>query len=56
MKCSYDFRDALLAAGKKDQIEFHVVPGANHGAGESKEMRSKRALFFESTLGKPIPL
>ena len=56
VKCSYDFRDALLAAGKKDQIEFHVVPGANHGAGESKEMRSKRALFFESTLGKPIPL
>ena len=53
VKCSYDFRDALIAAGKKDQIEFHVVPGANHGAGESNEMREKRARFFESALGKP---
>lgn len=56
VKCSYDFRDALLAAGKKDQFEFHVVPGANHGAGESNEMREKRARFFESALGKPLPL
>ena len=54
VKCSYDFRDALLAAGKKDQIEFHIVPGANHGAGESNEMRAKRARFFESALGKPL--
>ncbi len=56
VKCSYDFRDALLAAGKKDQFEFHVVSGANHGAGESNEMREKRARFFESALGKPLPL
>ena len=56
VKCSYDFRDALLKAGKKDQIEFHVVPGANHGAGESNEMREKRARFFEAALGKPLPL
>ena len=56
VKCSYDFRDALLAAGKKDQIEFHVVPGANHGAGESNEMREKRARFFQSALGRPLPL
>ena len=55
VKCSYDFRDALIAAGKKDQIEFHVVPGANHGAGESNEMREKRARFFEAALGKPLP-
>ena len=55
VKCSYDFRDALLAAGKKDQFEFHVVAGANHGAGESNEMREKRARFFESALGKPLP-
>ena len=55
VRCSYDFRDALVAAGKKDQIEFHVVPGANHGAGESNEMREKRARFFEAALGKPIP-
>ena len=56
VKCSYDFRDALIAAGKKDQFEFHVVPGANHGAGESNDMREKRARFFESALGKPLPL
>ncbi len=56
VKCSYDFRDALLAAGKKDQFEFHVVPGANHGAGESADMRVKRARFFQSALGKPLPL
>ena len=56
VKCSYDFRDALLAAGKKDLFEFHVVPGANHGAGESNEMREKRARFLEAALGKPLPL
>lgn len=56
VKCSYDFRDALLAAGKAGQIEFHVVPGANHGAGESNEMREKRARFFEAALGTPRPL
>ena len=56
VKCSYDFRDALLAAGKKDQIEFHIVPGANHGAGESNEMREKKARFFEAALGPPLPL
>ncbi|MBM3868487.1 MAG: S9 family peptidase [Verrucomicrobia bacterium] len=56
VKCSYDFRDALLKAGKKDQIEFHVVPGANHGAGESNDMREKRARFFQSALGGPLPL
>ena len=56
VKCSYDFRDALLSAGKKDQIEFHVVPGANHGAGESNEMREKRARFFRDALGGPLPL
>lgn len=55
VKCSYDFRDALLAAGKKDQFEFHVVPGANHGAGESNDMRAKRARFFINTLGSPLP-
>jgi dipeptidyl aminopeptidase/acylaminoacyl peptidase len=54
VKCSYDFRDALIAAGKKDLVEFHVVPGAGHGAGESNEMREKRARFFESALGKPL--
>jgi len=56
VKCSYDFRDALLAAGKKAQIEFHVVPGANHGAGESNEMREKRARFFRDALGGALPL
>lgn len=56
VKCSYDFRDALLAAGKRDRFEFHVVPGANHGAGESDEMREKRARFFRDALGGPLPL
>jgi dipeptidyl-peptidase-4 len=56
VKCSYAFRDALLAAGKKDQFEFHVVPGADHGAGESNDMRVKRARFFRSALGQPLPL
>jgi dipeptidyl aminopeptidase/acylaminoacyl peptidase len=56
VKCSYDFRDALLAAGKKDLFEFHVVPGAGHGAGESNEMRAKRARFFRAALGGPLPL
>jgi dipeptidyl aminopeptidase/acylaminoacyl peptidase len=56
VKCSYDFRDALIAAGKRDQFEFHVVPGANHGAGESNDMRVKRARFFQSALGQPLPL
>ncbi|MFM9001538.1 MAG: prolyl oligopeptidase family serine peptidase [Opitutia bacterium] len=55
VKCSYDFRDALLASGKKDLIEFHVVPGANHGAGESGPMRELRARFFQSALGGPLP-
>ena len=56
VKCSYDFRDALFKAGKQEQIEFHVVPGANHGAGETNEMREKRARFFEAALGTPLPL
>ena len=56
VKCSYDFRDALLAAGKKGQFEFHVVPGADHGAGESNDMREKRARFFRDALGGPQPL
>lgn len=55
VRCSYDFRDALVAAGKQDLFEFHVVPGANHGAGESNEMRVRRARFFEAALGKPLP-
>ncbi len=55
VKCSYDFREALLAAGKQSQIEFHIVPGADHGAGESNEMREKRARFFQSALGTPLP-
>ena len=58
VKCSYDFRDALLAAGKKDQIEFHVIPGANHGAGErpTRCVPEASARFFESSqLGQPLP-
>ena len=56
VKCSYDLRDALLAAGKRDLFEFHVVPGANHGGGDSNDFREKRARFFQSALGGSIPL
>lgn len=55
VKCSYDLRDALLAAGKRELFEFHVIPGAGHGAGSSKEMREKRLRFFTNTLGAPLP-
>jgi len=54
VKCSYDFRDALLAAGKRDLFEFHVVRGANHGAGETLKLREMRAKFFLETLGSPV--
>jgi dipeptidyl aminopeptidase/acylaminoacyl peptidase len=55
VKCTYDLRDALFAAGKKDLVEFTVVPGANHGACERGDMREKRLDFFQRTLGGPLP-
>jgi len=55
VKCSYDLRDALLAAGKKDLVEFTVVLGANHGACERGDMREKRLDFFRRALGGPLP-
>ena len=56
VKCSYDLRDALIAAGKQDLFEFHVVPGANHGGGDSNTFREKRAQFFQSALGGPLSI
>lgn len=53
VKCTYDLRDALLAAGKKDLFELHVVPGANHGACERPDMRVKRLQFFIDQLHPP---
>jgi dipeptidyl-peptidase 4 len=53
VKCTYDLRDALLAAGKKDLFELHVVPGANHGACERGDMREKRLEFFIHALHPP---
>lgn len=53
VKCTYDLRDALLAAGKKDLFELHVVPGANHGACERGDMREKRLQFFINQLHPP---
>ncbi|GBL42986.1 hypothetical protein EMGBD4_04850 [Verrucomicrobiota bacterium] len=53
VKCTYDLRDALLAAGKKDLFELHVVPGANHGACERTDMRVKRLQFFIDQLHPP---
>jgi hypothetical protein len=55
VKCSYDLRDALVAAGKQDLVEFTVVLGANHGACERSDMREKRVDFFRRTLGGPLP-
>jgi dipeptidyl aminopeptidase/acylaminoacyl peptidase len=52
--CTYDLRDALLAAGKKDRFELHVVPGAGHGAGERPDMRAQRLRFFIDQLRPPV--
>jgi hypothetical protein len=54
VKCTYDLRDALLAAGKKDHFELHVVPGAGHGACERPDMRAKRLRFFIDQLRPPV--
>lgn len=54
VKCTYDLRDALVAAGKSNLLEFTVVPGANHGASERGDMREKRLDFFQRTLGGPL--
>ena len=55
VKCSYDLRDAFLAAGKKDLVEFTVIPGGGHGACERGDMREKRLDFFRRSLGGPLP-
>ena len=55
VKCSFDLRDALVAAGKKDLVEFTVIPGAGHGACERGDMREKRLDFFRRALGGPLP-
>jgi dipeptidyl-peptidase-4 len=55
VKCTYDLRDALLAAGKKDLFELEVVPGAGHGACEQPAMRAKRLQFFINQLQPPVP-
>lgn len=55
VKCTYDLRDALFAAGKKDLVEFTVIPGGGHGACERSDMREKRLDFFRRSLGGPLP-
>lgn len=55
VKCSYDLRDAFFAAGKKDLVEFTVIPGGGHGACERGDMREKRLDFFRRSLGGPLP-
>ena len=54
VKCTYDLRDALLAAGKKDLFQLEVVPGAGHGACERPDMRAKRLRFFVDQLRPPV--
>ena len=54
VKCSYDLHAALLAAGKKDLVEFTVIPGGGHGACERPDMRERRLAFFRRALGGPL--
>ncbi len=54
-RSSFELRDALIAAGKADLVEFKVAAGAGHGAGERDDMRQLRLKFFLSHLGGPLP-
>jgi len=54
VKCTYDLRDALVAAGKQDLFRLEVVPGAGHGACERPDMRAKRLRFFIDQLRPPV--
>ncbi len=54
-RSSTELRDAFLAAGKGDLVEFKVAAGAGHGAGEREDMRQLRLRFFLSHLGGPLP-
>jgi len=55
VQCTYDLRDAFIAAGKKDLVEFTVILGGGHGACERGDMREKRLDFFRRSLGGPLP-
>lgn len=54
-RSSTELRDAFIAAGKGDLVEFHVASGAGHGACEREDMRRIRLNFFLSHLGGPLP-
>lgn len=54
-RSSTELRDAFVAAGKADLIEFQVAAGTGHGAGEREDMRQLRLKFFLKHLGGPLP-
>lgn len=54
-RSSSELRDAFVAAGKGDLVDYRVVPGAGHGACERDDMRQARLEFFLRHLGGPLP-
>ncbi|BCX47380.1 dipeptidyl aminopeptidase/acylaminoacyl peptidase [Haloferula helveola] len=50
---TYQVVDALVKADK--DFEFLPIPGANHGAGESRYAQRQRVDFFKRHLGGPEP-
>lgn len=54
-RSSAELRDAFVAAGKGHLVDFRVVPGAGHGAGEQDDVRQVRLGFFLRHLGGPLP-
>ena len=54
-RSSSELRDAFIAAGKGNLIDYRVVPGIGHGAGEQDDVRQARLNFFIKHLGGPKP-
>lgn len=54
-RSSSELRDAFIAAGKGNLIDYRVVPGIGHGACEQDDMRQVRLNFFIKHLGGPEP-
>ncbi|HAZ66694.1 MAG TPA: S9 family peptidase [Opitutae bacterium] len=54
-RSSTELRDAFIAAGKGNLVDFRIVPGIGHGAGEQDDIRQVRLNFFIKHLGVPEP-
>ncbi len=52
-RTTHEFHQALLAAGKRDQVALRVIPGGGHGAGEGNPERVERIRFLRRHLGGP---